>query len=93
LAEHYTWFLAFPTAYHPMMVVFPKFVLNNPIYLISVYFWMSNLLKPPFWDKLLYKFLFFVSCMMMIPIVMLWWGNCMSEFKWEDNVPPEVHIK
>jgi hypothetical protein len=44
LIDHYTWFLTFPTAYHPMMVVFPNFVLNNPIYLLSVFFWMYNLL-------------------------------------------------
>lgn len=85
IVDHYTWFLAFPTAYHPMLVVFPSFFLNNPIYLFSVGAWMYNLTRPPFWNKRIYKMLFIISCALMIPIALLYFGNCMAEFKWEED--------
>lgn len=84
LIDHYTWFLAFPTAYHTMLVVFPNFPLNNPIYLFSVGAWMYNLAQKPYWETKIGRTLFWVSVLLMIPIAMLWWWNCMSEFKWDD---------
>ena len=83
IIDHYPWFIIFPTAYHTMMVVFPNFVLNNPIYLTSVGLWMYNLMANPFGKRLVNRALFIFSCILMIPIAMLWWANCMGEFSWE----------
>ena len=85
IVDHYPWFLAFPTAYHAMLVVFPNFPLNNPIYLLSVATWMYNLTRKPYWETKIGRALFYSSVLLMIPIVMLWWRSCMSEFKWEDD--------
>jgi len=84
MVDHYTWFLAFPMAYHTMLVVAPDFPLNSPLYLLSIVAWMYNLLKAPFWNVKLYKALFLVSVMLMLPITALWWFRCMGEFKWEE---------
>jgi hypothetical protein len=84
--DHYPWFLAGPTAYHPMLVVFPHFALNNAIYLSCIGAWMYNLrMQPTYWNTRIGKSLFYISWALMIPIAMLWLGNCMSEFKWEDE--------
>jgi hypothetical protein len=83
--DHYPWFLAGPTAYHPMMVIFPKFPLNDPIYLAYIAGWMYNLrMQPTYWNTRLGKSLFIISCALMVPIIMLWLGSCMGEFKWEE---------
>ncbi|CDW71627.1 UNKNOWN [Stylonychia lemnae] len=81
--DHQPWFLVFPTAYHPMMVVFPKFKLNNPIYITSVVCWMYGLTRPAYWETRIGRSLFMISCFLMIPISMLWLGTCMSEFQYE----------
>ena len=83
VVDHYPWFLAFPPAYHTVLVAFPKFPLNNPIYLLSVVTWMYGLLHEPFWSRKLYKSLFFISVLLMLPIATLWWWSCMAEFKWD----------
>jgi len=74
--DHYPWFLVFPTLYHPMMVVYPAFVLNNPIYITSVGAWMYGLSRPTYWNTRIGRSLFIVSCVLLIPIIMLWLGNC-----------------
>ena len=76
IIDHYPWFIIFPTAYHTLMVVFPQFVLNNPIYLTSAALWMYKNFTYPFGKRKHYKALFFYSIILMIPIAMLWWKNC-----------------
>lgn len=82
IVDHYTWFLAFPTAYHTVLVVFPDFPLNNPLYLLAASMWAFGLTRQPFWNKRIYKSLFIISCVLMLPIAMLWWWSCLTEFDW-----------
>lgn len=84
VVDHYPWFLTGPMAYHTMLVAFPNFPLNSPLYLGTLVAWGYNLTRSPFWEKKICKALFATSIIIMLPIIMLWLGSCLQEFKWEE---------
>jgi hypothetical protein len=76
IVHHYPWFIAGVPAYHTMLVAFPHFSLNNPLYLFFVFAWMYGCVQKPFRDLKFYKTLFVITCALMVPLVFLWWSSC-----------------
>ena len=67
------------------MVVFPDNTLfNYTVYMFFFAAWLYNLSRPPFWSKRVYRCNFLVGIILLVPLLFIAWGNCMSDFNWDE---------
>ena len=70
MIDHYTWFLAFPGAYHCIMVCYPNFAYNNQIYVLSLICFIFNILMiKPFNQNRVHLSLIMKILLLIIPLV------------------------
>ena len=84
-ADHFAWFMMGPMSFHPVMVVFPDNTLfNYTVYMFFFASWIYNLSQPPFWSKRVFRCNLLVGFILLIPLLFIAWGNCMSDFDWSE---------
>ena len=84
--DHYTWFLTGPMAFHTVVVGIPSLgIINNVIYVSIVLCWMYKNTTQPFWDKKVYRMLFYSALFLMLPLAFLAYGNCIQDFDWDEH--------
>ena len=85
LSDVYPWFLQGPMSFHTIVVGFPEFSLyTNVVYFLFVVAFIYNLTKEPFVSKKVYRALATFSLLLLIPLALLAWRNCMQEFDWDE---------
>ena len=83
--DHYTWYIIGPTAFHTVLVALPDIPINYPVYLFFVGAWMYNLSFKPHYDTIVGRVMCWCAIPLMIPIAVLYFGNCMSDFDYNEQ--------
>ena len=96
MLDHYSWFMAFPPAYHNAMVAFPVFWANNYFYGSALFFYVFHQLYiKELRETRLHRSILIKCPLLIIPIIMMATaGECteMWSLPYQKNMYNEMYV-